>query len=362
MRTRYEVGGGATAIGMGRRWLAVLLAFALGAALVALAASPARADNGTVNAEYLSHSGTLHATGGPIPDVVEAPDDGEFLQMQPTSHIVMEFTEDVAAPDGTADADLRIDTYDAPYPAIAKVKGSIDGDSWTLLATVNDSDAYGEGGCDETPGPDCGTDIDLDALGVGQVKYVKIVQDNDCEGVWDPDAGIEGIFYEDVCTSQRGGLGHLGFDLDAVVALNYEPYEPVDTCDPDIPGDCTATDDNGTTATIECLDEECPEIILAPAENPGEDAKASFDVLDADPGSSTVFSPAVMVVTMGSRALSTPPGRASVEFFPDVGDSYLLDNCNKTDDPNCIIKIKRVKGGLTQYIVRLEVDPRLDFK
>lgn len=138
-----------------------------------------------VNAEYYTHDGTISCWGGAstIPEAVAAPDDGKFIQMAPESWIILRFPDDYAAvPDGTDAADLRVDTYDVPYPAFAEVFVSSDGSTWTSVGVYGDT-----------------ANIDLDLEGVGLAKYVKVDQAD---------------HYIDPAYPQ------LGFDLDAVVALN----------------------------------------------------------------------------------------------------------------------------------------------
>ena len=147
-----------------------------------LAVVPALA--ATQNAALDSSSGTIYVSvGASIADAVGVPDDGKFVQMGAGSIIIMKFPSDyVAAPDGTSAADLQVDIFDALFPASAEISVSLDGSAWTSLGVFSDT-----------------ANIDLDIEGVGSVKYVKIDQ---------------GANYIDPAYPD------LGFDLDAVVALN----------------------------------------------------------------------------------------------------------------------------------------------
>lgn len=156
-----------------------ILVFILSLALVssALAATPQ-------NAELLSSTGTIHlSSGSSIAEAVATPDDGDFVQMGVGSTITLKFPGDyVAVPDGTSATDLRVDIYDALYQADAEVLVSLNGTTWTSLGVKSDT-----------------ANIDLDLEGTGPVKYVKIDQGSNFIDPAYPD---------------------LGFDLDAVVALN----------------------------------------------------------------------------------------------------------------------------------------------
>ena len=149
---------------------------ALVIAVISVAAS-------TTNAEYYAHSGTITPNTSTIPDAVAVPDDNKFVQLAPQSWISLRFPGNSAAvPDGTGAADLRIDTFDVPYLANAKIFTSLDGVNWTLVGVYPDT-----------------ADIDLDLNGGGPVKFVKVDQSDE---YIDP------------------AYPTLGFDLDAVVALN----------------------------------------------------------------------------------------------------------------------------------------------
>jgi hypothetical protein len=162
---------------------APLLAVAVALALaLPMGVPPAAA--ATVNAAYFAESGTISATGGTVAECVAAPDDGKFVQLAPSSWITLKFPDNWAAvPDGTPAADLRIDTYDVPYPADAEILVSLNGTTWTSLGIGSDT---------------ANVDLDLVEAG-GPVKYVKVDQ---------------GTNYIDPAYPT------LGFDLDAVVALN----------------------------------------------------------------------------------------------------------------------------------------------
>jgi len=139
----------------------------------------------TQNAAYDSHTGDIYPSSGTIVAAVAVPDDGLFVQMGPGSTITLKFPGNyVAAPDGTSAADLRVDIYDTLFPASAEVFTSPDGSTWTSLGVYSDT-----------------ANIDLDLEGTGQVKYVKIDQNS---------------HYIDPAYPT------LGFDLDAVVALNAD--------------------------------------------------------------------------------------------------------------------------------------------
>jgi|GEM_PF-3580104 len=132
------------------------------------------------NAEYVSNTPTVYPPGGTVAQAVAFPDDGKFIQMGPGSEIILKFPGDYEAyPDGTSAADLRVDTFDIPYPAYAEVFVSLDGSAFISVGSFPDT-----------------ANIDLDLTGA--VKYVKIVQNGTIDQAYPL----------------------LGFDLDAVVALN----------------------------------------------------------------------------------------------------------------------------------------------
>lgn len=150
--------------------------------LVMVLSIPAMAE---INAVYDNHYGEISISGTSIEEAVAIPEDGQFIQMAPGSYIVMSFPNGYAAvPDGTSAADLRVDTYDIPYPAEAEVFVSSDGLTWTSFGVYEDT-----------------ANIDLDLKGFHLVRYVKVDQ---------------GEHYIDPAYPK------LGFDLDAVVALNAE--------------------------------------------------------------------------------------------------------------------------------------------
>jgi hypothetical protein len=127
----------------------------------------------------------------------------------------MTFPENKVAVPGVDGADLRIVTIDTLYPALADiyVMGP-DDDIFTFYGSFADT---------------AHVEIDLDLLpggegSFGPVKSVMIVQHDDCEGIFDPLTPLEGAFYESTCTSDRDGLGHLGFDVDAVEALSFDDF------------------------------------------------------------------------------------------------------------------------------------------
>lgn len=136
----------------------------------------------TQNAVYESHTGNIYPSSGTIVNAVAVPDDGLFVQMGAGSTITMVFPGNyVAAPDGTSAADLQINIFDALFSASAEVFVSMNGTTWTDLGLYSDT-----------------ANIDLDLTG-SAVKYVKLDQNG---------------YYIDPAYPD------LGFDLDAVVALN----------------------------------------------------------------------------------------------------------------------------------------------
>jgi hypothetical protein len=162
----------------------------LGVILVTLLATVGTVMADTQNAVYDSHTGNIYPTGGTIAEAVAAPDDGKFIQMDVGSTIILKFPGDYAAvPDGTSAADLQVNIYDALFPASAEIFVSLDGSTWTSVGVYSDT-----------------ANIDLDLVG-SPVKYVKIDQDSK---YIDP------------------AYPHLGFDLDAVVALNAVHFSDTD--------------------------------------------------------------------------------------------------------------------------------------
>jgi len=142
----------------------------------------------TSTAAYYSHIGNIYIQGtytvgdaATIGAQIAAPDDGKFVQLGPGSYLILRFPGYTAAkPDGTTAADLRIDIFDAAFRADADIYGSLNGTNWIYLGEFADT-----------------ANIDLDLI--GPLKYVKVDQ---------------GTNYIDPAYPL------LGFDLDAVVALN----------------------------------------------------------------------------------------------------------------------------------------------
>lgn len=138
-----------------------------------------------VNAEYASHTENITPSAGTIADAVASPDDGFFVQLDVNSTITLCFPGDyVAAKDGTDANDLRIDIFDTAFPADANILVSADGLSWISLGIHPDTNNI---------------NVDLDAEGIDVVKCVMIDQ---------------GLHFID------SNFPDMGFDLDAVVALN----------------------------------------------------------------------------------------------------------------------------------------------
>ncbi len=133
-------------------------------------------------------------------------------------------------------------------------------------------------------------------------------------------------------------------------------FRVVQRCDPEVAGDCTTEDGNGSEAEVEC--DDCSPIVVTPETATGGD-NAQFNVGTVDNAKGTTFE---MVVTMGSKSLSTPPGKAEVEMDPDTGSPFIMPKCKKSSDTDCVVQIKRVKGGLTQYTLRFDSDPRFRFR
>lgn len=202
--------GGAAAMGRRRRWLVLVVAMVLGAALAAvIPIGPAGAAVSPLNAEYESSTGTIwvgNSAGDPtaIATAVNTTNgrDG-FVEMDPGSEeepgstLVMGFPDDyVAVPDGGSGTDVRVVTLDDTLVASAEIliKGP-NGEGFTSVGTYPD---------------DMNGDIDLDDVDgepFGPVKYVKIVS---------TECAVPGC----------DGDATPGFDVDAVEALSYEMFVP----------------------------------------------------------------------------------------------------------------------------------------
>jgi len=322
MRFGYEMGGGGvTAIdSTRRRWLAVLLAFLLGTAMVFVAASPVSA-GGPVNAVWDDDTGVVHpwGTAASVADGVHTEDDLKFVQMQAGSTITLVFPGDYfAVPDGTTGADLRIDIFDPDFPAIGEVFGSADGVSWVSFGDQVDT---------------ANIDIDLDDEGTGPIKYVKLEQNLNCS----PGVGESGF-----CIDQAHPT--LGFDLDAVIALHAEEFdllcEAEETCEFEDP-------EGEWEANITC-DDDCTVV---------------FNDDNGDLADLTVDSESAYKIVLVSTGMGTPSGLAEVEVSGAVPASKngILEMCTGGDTTNCV-KITRIESPHTQYCVFFGGEPNFKFR
>jgi hypothetical protein len=143
---------------------------------------------------------------------------------------------------------------------------------------------------------------------------------------------------------------------DTITVDVEDPCEEEDNCDFDPCDDgceIAIEDDEGNDATFTC--EDCTHAVVVSTQGPDEGDKATFDV---DPGNNPKGTQYELVVTMAEREDSTPPGNAEV-FIED--DENPLPKC-KRNQSNCVVNIRRVKGGLTEYTVRYDTDPRFRFR
>jgi hypothetical protein len=168
-----------------KRILEILIVLILAIGMTIPMATPVSA--ATQNAEFMGSGGNIYLGGiaTTIADAVSIPDDGKFIQLGSGSAIQLKFPGNwYAVRNLNSSPDLRIDIFDAEYPASAQVSISADGSNWVNLGVFEDT---------------VNIDIDLDSDIFPPVKYIKIDQD----GCYIYPA------YPD-----------MGFDLDAVVALN----------------------------------------------------------------------------------------------------------------------------------------------
>jgi hypothetical protein len=141
----------------------------------------------TQSAEVTGTSGTIYLGGDAttIAEAVSTPYDNKFVQLGSESAIQLKFPGNwYAVKSLSSAADLRINVVDSLYPASAQVSVSADGNSWVNVGVFEDT---------------VNIDIDLDSGIFPPVKYIKVYQNG---------------YYIDPAYPD------MGFDLDAVVALN----------------------------------------------------------------------------------------------------------------------------------------------
>ena len=110
-------------------------------------------------------------------------------------------------------------------------------------------------------------------------------------------------------------------------------------------------DEEGTKGTFTC--EDCDEPVLIKLLKLKEGDKAAFKV-DVGDNKDKVFK---FKVKMASKELSTPPGKAEV-----LADDTKLPMCSPTDTMDCVEKIKKVEGALTEYTLKYDEDPNFRFR
>ena len=163
---------------------------------------------GTAQADPWGDSVTSSAgVTGTLTDVLGAPDQ-MFIQIPDTVSVTVEFTDNVANPDGTGAADLSIDTFDMPFPGAAIIEVSDDGTTFVTLTAppLNDPGRVcaGPGGgslfCNYDDLAAGFITFDLDPTGLAFVTHVRLT---DLVGNIDDEFAAPAA----------------GFDLDAVVAL-----------------------------------------------------------------------------------------------------------------------------------------------
>lgn len=120
-------------------------------------------------------------TGAP-----DSPPDADFIQISDNSSVTLKFVDNRALPTGNSNPDIRVHIYDTLFPAQAKIEVSQDGSTWYDLENHFDT---------------ADVDLNIESTGLAEVKYVRIT---DLVAGGDP-------------------FPTLGFDLDAVEALNSAP-------------------------------------------------------------------------------------------------------------------------------------------
>jgi signal peptidase len=120
-------------------------------------------------------------TGAP-----DSPPDLDFIQISDNSSVTLKFVDNKALPTGNSDPDIRIHVYDDLFPAEAMIEVSQDGTTWFFLGNYFDTSDV---------------DLNIESTFLTEVKYVRLT---DLVAGGDP-------------------YPTLGFDLDAVEALNSAP-------------------------------------------------------------------------------------------------------------------------------------------
>ena len=142
---------------------------------------------GESSAAYFESGGTLTITNAATNAEALAAEDLKFIQLAPDAYVVMKFPDgSEATPDGTGAADLLISTVDVHFPSDAEILVSEDGSDWKSMGVFPDT---------------ANLELDPDVVAVVAL-YVKVDQATHHIDPTYPD---------------------LGFDLNAVTALNLAP-------------------------------------------------------------------------------------------------------------------------------------------
>jgi hypothetical protein len=331
--------------GIALAFLAALLAFLLGATLLAVTSAPAEGQEVThVFAALFSQAGTIHGDGDNNDATEEvATLDNIHVEIDDGATIVMRFLGDTYAIDGEG-PDIRIHTVNEFQPNEANISVSEDGETWLDV---------GDG-----PLPDWqtvddgvfGVDIDLSGLeGIDRVKFVRLVGNDQGEGEFEENDGTP------------------GFDLDAVEALNFADFPPDETVIPcgeggdacssfeDPDGNWQASCEGCEGATI-IIREEDPEIgEVANIEVTGEEFKA-------DDGFTLEL----------TSARPDRWWRASVFVSEDDGDPQPMDRCTLREIARWLLRQQRpgegcfyltpLFGNRLRYTVLWPTDPGFSFR
>jgi hypothetical protein len=315
--------GGATAFDSrsARRWLLILLAFALVAASLFFAAPPAAAAQTPAEIalderfiEWVTEDDVVHLFADYIP---AAPGDDTEFTLPEGSTVLFGF-EVLDGP--TDNITLSIDGG-APFSVNSGYQDPIEADPGV--------------------GPAWQWDHDGDGATTGVTCPGNPIGDGNCNGVGDWDGDF--IFFRYESGPIPVGTTTFTFDIGVLseTITVHADCDGGDTCEFEDP-------DGEWEAEITCKG-DCTVVIHEP-----DGAVADIEVTEDTP----------FTLVLKSTGKGTPPGRATVDKVdPETGLLVIetLPKCTGKTKTDCVTII-RVKGARTQYTIKYTEDPRFRFR